>query len=70
MISLLEIGAGVGLTLGPLVGSVLFDIGGIKAPFVTFGSIFILFGIILNKFLPASIDEKVKERAASVLLRK
>lgn len=58
VISLLEIGAGVGMTIGPVVGSILFEFGGYKAPFLTFGFIFVAFGCILNKFMPASIDDK------------
>lgn len=58
VISMLEMSCGVGLTLGPVLGSILFNIGGYAMPFIFFGTIFVAFGCILNRIIPASLDRK------------
>lgn len=53
------------MSLGPVIGSILYQIGGTDAPFLTFFVICILIGISLRFLVPASVDafedEEVEE---------
>ena len=67
IIGYIECAIGVGVTLGPIFGAVLYGLGGFTCPFYTFGAIFILFGIFIRKFvfLPPELeqlDQQKRER--------
>ena len=51
-----EIAAGLGFMIGPLIGSVFFEIGGFKLPFLVIASLFFVFLIITKIVLPKSLD--------------
>ena len=50
---------GIGLTSGPLIGSILYEFGGFKAPFLTYGTVFLVIGVFTMKILPVEIDKEV-----------
>jgi len=56
IIGLIEMSSGIGLTTGPVIGSLLYDWGGFKAPFIFYGAVFLIAGLLIKKILPASID--------------
>jgi hypothetical protein len=56
MIGYLEAAVGCGLIFGPLVGSLLFAIGGYSFTFYFFGSLFFVFAIFILRIFPATID--------------
>jgi hypothetical protein len=43
--------------LGPLIGSLLFSIGGYEFTFYTFGSMFFLFAVLVYKLFDAKLDK-------------
>lgn len=51
-----EIAAGVGLSVGPVLGSILYEFGGISAPFSIFFVILTFIGIIIKSIIPQSAD--------------
>ena len=61
VIGYLEMSCGIGLTCGPVVGSILYDIGGYLTPFIVFGSMFGIFGFFLKVIIPKKIDIRVHE---------
>ena len=56
MIGYLEAVTGVGLIMGPLIGSMLYAIGGYLFIFYTFGSIFIIFSFFISSIFTDEID--------------
>ena len=58
VIASLEIASGLGLTIAPVIGSLLYQAGGYSAPFLFYGIIFLLASIFLKKIIPAKVDEK------------
>ncbi len=48
----MEITTGLGMMLGPLIGTILYMAGGYSFPFYIFGSIFILSIPILISMMP------------------
>ena len=56
MIGLLEAAAGLGMMLGPLLGTLLFAIGGYNFMFYSFGSFFLILAALLHFLLPKNID--------------
>ena len=59
----LEASAGIGLCFGPIIGILLFNVGGYVGSFSTFALIFLLFCFILKPFIPASVDVKEDKHA-------
>jgi MFS family permease len=54
----IETSAGVGLALGPFLGTVLYQIGGgVSAPFLTFFAILGFLGMFIQKSVPEKADE-------------
>ena len=51
MIGILEVGIGVGLLTGPLLGTLLYKYGGYSCPFWTLGLFFLLMFPLLAKML-------------------
>jgi MFS family permease len=56
MIGMLEAGAGLGMMVGPLIGTLLFSIGGYNFMYYSFGSIFYFLAVSMYFFLPKSLD--------------
>jgi MFS family permease len=54
----LEMSAGIGLTIAPVIGSLLYSTMGYNAPFVFFGSLFLLFGLVIKMILPYRVDKR------------
>ncbi len=48
---------GVGLVVGPIVGSVLYTLMGFSLTFFIFGSIFVIVSFFILRVLPSSIDK-------------
>ena len=66
MIGLLEMSCGIGLTISPIVGSILYGVGGFNLPFICFGAMFMGFAIFLRLIIPAEADHvPVKEEKKS-----
>lgn len=49
---------GVGLTFSPVVGSLLFEIGGFSFPFYFLGGILVFASIFVFKIVPAHADSQ------------
>ena len=64
MIGMLEATAGLGMMLGPLLGTGLFAIGGYNFTFYSFGAIFVfivaIFPLVLPKVLDLHTDNEEK----------
>jgi MFS family permease len=58
VIASLEIASGLGVTIAPVIGSVLYSFGGYRAPFILYGVIFLIASIFLQKIIPSKVDEK------------
>ena len=56
MIGMLEGAAGLGMMVGPLIGTFLFWIGGYNFIYYSFGSIFYVLAIVMFYFLPKRFD--------------
>lgn len=52
---------GIGLTAGPVIGSILYDIGGYMTPFIAFCVVQATFGLLTKFIIPSSIDFKTHE---------
>lgn len=57
MVGYIEAVTGVGLILGPLIGSVLYSIGGYLFIFYAFGSMFLLFSFFIKTIFDDRIDK-------------
>lgn len=53
--------AGLGLTIAPVIGSFLYELGGFNLPFTFFGAIFIMFGLFLKCIIPYQVDIATKQ---------
>ena len=60
MIGLLEMSCGIGLTISPIVGSILYGVGGFNLPFICFGAVFFVFALFLRLIIPTAADQ-IKE---------
>ena len=56
MIGMLEATAGLGMMLGPLLGTGLFAIGGYNFTFYSYGGMFLVLVSIFPFVLPKSLD--------------
>ena len=56
----LEASAGIGLCFGPIIGAIIFEIGGYTAPFFTFAAIFLFYCFIVKPLISQEVD-MVKE---------
>lgn len=65
MVGYIEAVTGVGLILGPLIGSGLYSIGGYKFIFFSFGSLFIVFSSFVKAIFDDSIDKKFGSSAGN-----
>jgi len=53
----IEAVTGIGLIIGPIIGSTLYHIGGFAFTFFAFGSMFVIFMLFVKKMFPKRIDE-------------
>ena len=53
---MIEMGACAGIILSPLVGAVLFSIGGFCLSFYAFGLLYIIAGLLCSNALPSHVD--------------
>ncbi|XP_075263645.1 MFS-type transporter SLC18B1-like, partial [Convolutriloba macropyga] len=60
--SLIESGAGIGITIGPAIGSAAYSLGGYKFPFVTAGGIEMLMAIVVMFFTSRTTLLKISEK--------
>mmetsp|Transcript_16097 Transcript_16097/g.27193 ORF Transcript_16097/g.27193 Transcript_16097/m.27193 type:complete len:167 (+) Transcript_16097:490-990(+) len=58
MVGYIEAVTGVGLILGPLIGSALFSIGGFKFIFYSFGSLFVIFSFFIKLIFSKEVDRQ------------
>ena len=56
LIGYMNAAEGLGSSIGPAVGSVLYIIGGYKFMFLTIGCIFIVFGLFIKVIFKSDID--------------
>ena len=67
LIGILEAGIGLGLLLGPLIGVLLYQIGGYSCPFWTLGFIFLATMPLLNRVLNL-VEACASDRSEPLLL--
>ena len=56
MVGYIEAVTGICLIMGPLIGSVLYSIGGYRFIFFSFGGLFVVLSGFVNFIFPASVD--------------
>lgn len=56
VIGYLEMSAGIGMTVAPVIGSILYNLYGYNAPFIFFGSLSLIFSVLVKLFLPYKVD--------------
>lgn len=56
MVGYIEAVVGVGMIMGPVIGSILYHFNGYSFTFYSFGSIFFVFALIVNVIFPKKID--------------
>lgn len=61
MMGWIEMMQGVGATIGPFVGGLLFEYGGFYLPFLVTGSVLLLTGVAAFLVLDPTVDEEEKE---------
>jgi len=58
LIGILEAGIGVGILIGPILGSILAELGGFSCPFWTLGAIYLLmFPLISSMMNTLGLDD-------------
>ena len=65
LVSYMEVVTGIGFIIGPIVGSILYNWGGVLLAFSSFGFTFILFSFFVNMILPSAIDFKASEETVN-----
>ena len=56
MVGSIEASAGVGLSLGPVIGALLFEIGSLPMPFLTFSTVWLLLGLLIKNLIVECAD--------------
>jgi MFS family permease len=56
VVGCIETAAGVGLSFGPVIGTILYEIGGVSLPFLAFFVLCLLIGIIIKSIIPETVD--------------
>ena len=59
MIGLIEAVTGIGLIMGPLLGSALYAFGGYTFIFYSFGSLFIFLSFFIRVVFPVKVDKNI-----------
>ena len=62
MVGYIEAVTGVGLILGPLIGSSLYAIGGYRFIFFSFGSLFVFFSLFIKCIFGPNVDGKAPSK--------
>jgi len=57
MIGMCEGSSGLGMMVGPLIGTFLFWVGGYNFIYYSFGSIFYILAVVMFYFLPKNLDQ-------------
>ena len=65
MVGYIEAVTGIGLILGPLIGSFLYSLGGYRFIFFSFGSLFVFLSFFVNAIFPASVDKTTSSEQSS-----
>ena len=60
VVGCIEGSAGIGLCIGPLIGTLTYKIGGLNAPFLTFFIVLTLFSLIVKYVIPKEADKTDK----------
>ncbi len=47
----MEVSVGIGYVIGPVLGGIIYNIGGYKAPFIFFASIQMILSLLIYKLL-------------------
>lgn len=61
MNGILQSFTGFGMLVGPILGSVLFNLGGFQLPFYSVGVLLLLLALLNHCMIPASLDRSVLE---------
>ena len=56
-----------GMILSPILGSLLYQLGGYNVPFYSFASLFILAALSVNSLIHESVDGELKIETKSLL---
>ena len=65
MVGYMEAVTGVGLILGPLIGSGLYAFGGYRFIFFSFGGIFLFFSLFIRCIFGENVDGKAPSKATN-----
>ena len=60
-VGILETSSGIGLALGPVAGTLIYEVGGIDAPFLTFCIVLVLLSLFLKRFMPSNDQRETEE---------
>ena len=61
LVGYMEASMGIGLIIGPVIGSLLYSVGGFSFTFSIFGVIFMFITLMLKKIIPRNCDEQAEE---------
>jgi len=50
--------AGIGVTIAPVIGSFIYNLYGYNAPFIFYGTLFLIFAAILKLVIPSKFDKR------------
>jgi MFS family permease len=64
VIGLLEMSSGIGMTISPVIGSLLYKFGGFDLPFIFFGCLFLFSALVIKLIIPDT-DEIKQDKAKS-----
>ena len=65
MVGYIEAVTGVGLIMGPLIGSALFAIGGYRFIFFAFGTIFVFCSLFIRCIFGENVDGKAPSKQST-----
>lgn len=55
---------GIGLTISPVIGSLLYSVGGFTCPFFVFGVLFIVMALVIRSVLPDQVNVRFSDTSA------
>lgn len=58
VIGLLEMSSGIGMTIAPVIGSLLYKFGGFSLPFIFFGILFLVSALVIKFIIPDTVEVK------------
>jgi len=64
VIGCIEMSTGIGLTIAPVIGSLLYSMGGFTCPFYVFGVLFIIMALIIRSVLPDQVNVRFSDTSA------